>query len=164
VFRRIVALLALVILEASELLSTKSSSAVSTDERVDDHEQRLEDIWTVEVIERSSDRTIGDIADINSMATGLLAVQAAIYAILIDRRDDFAHVVTTIFVLAIVAAAINLSCFGRATCRTRKVSTRMRGVTRAWLAVTLLQRSAIRADATSRYAFGSGSYSGFRMG
>jgi len=94
-------------------LATSESAASNPngDQDEDDSEQadqQIEDIWAAEVIERTADRTINDVSAVDAMATGLLAVQAAIYAILLDKRSDFAGPITIIFLIAIVLAATNL--------------------------------------------------------
>lgn len=77
-------------------------------DQVDEIDQQLEDLWAAEIIERAADRTSDEMSGLDSMVTGLLAVQAAIYAILIDKEAEFGLVIPTMFIVAIVLAAVNL--------------------------------------------------------
>jgi MFS family permease len=77
-------------------------------DEADGIDQQLEDLWAAEIIERAADRTSDEMSALDLMVTGLLAVQAAIYAILIDKEGEFGWPIPTMFIVAIVLAAVNL--------------------------------------------------------
>jgi len=91
--------------EADEFGPIDQGDSTVEDDRID---QQLEDLWAAEIIERSADRTSSEMSALDSMVTGLLAVQAAIYAILIDKEAEFGWIIPAMFIVAIVVAAINL--------------------------------------------------------
>jgi hypothetical protein len=91
--------------EADEFGPIDQGDSTDDDDGID---QQLEDLWAAEIIERSADRTSSEMSGLDSMVTGLLAVQAAIYAILIDKEAEFGWIIPAMFIVAIVLAAVNL--------------------------------------------------------
>ncbi len=70
--------------------------------------EQTESIFAFEVAERAADRATDDLRALDINVNGLLAVQAAIYAILIDRLNDFPPLVRLALIAAIVLSAMNL--------------------------------------------------------
>lgn len=70
--------------------------------------EQSESVFAFEVLERVADRTIDDLRSVDVNVNGLLAVQAAIYAILIDKLGEFNSPLRIAFVTIIVFTALNL--------------------------------------------------------
>ena len=67
-----------------------------------------EGIFAYEAMERIVDRTVDEIRAVDSNVNGLLALQAAIYALLIDKWQLFLPVLHWGFIAAIILSAFNI--------------------------------------------------------
>lgn len=105
-------LYALAALFAMSLISRRSNDApaetVEITAALDGQLEQAESMFAFHIIERAADRTNDDLRAIDVDLNGLLAVQAAIYAILIDKIDEFPWMLRIAFITAIVLAAFNL--------------------------------------------------------
>jgi hypothetical protein len=102
---RILTLLTLGVIAARQAPETPAPAAVAPSEG---ELQQAESIFAFEAIERALDRTNNDLRSLDANVNGLLAVQAAIYAILIDKLGDFSWQIHDAFITAIVLSAVNI--------------------------------------------------------
>ena len=107
--------------------------------------KQRESVFAFEVLERVADRTIDDLRSVDVNVNGLLAVQAAIYAILIDKLGEFNSPLRVAFVTVIVLTAANL-VLGRGRnvpdpLEFLEMAEQDPTATRARLVATLLERS-----------------------
>jgi hypothetical protein len=94
-----------------ESTADDASVATEVDAAASGVVEQTESIFTYDVIERAADRTIDDLRGLDVNVNGLLAVQAALYAILIDSFNvshPLSWIVPALFLSAICMSAWNL--------------------------------------------------------
>jgi hypothetical protein len=84
------------------------NESVDVTAALDGQLEQAESMFAFHIIERAADRTNDDLRAIDVDLNGLLAGQAAIYAILIDKIDEFPWILRIAFIGAIMLAAFNL--------------------------------------------------------